>query len=88
MKSPAFWRFNQFLLIVFWLLVPLAPTLNLSIPYLNELALIIFAAHVLEIPLALTRLKHKQIPKLRIAARTLVFGFTWWLPVEKGVVSP
>lgn len=88
MKSPAFWRFNQFLLVVFWLFVPLAPTLNIAIPYLNEFAMLIFAAHVLEIPLAVSRLKHKHIPKLRIAARTLVFGFTWWLPVEKGVISP
>jgi hypothetical protein len=41
-------------------------------------------AHVLEIPLAINRLRALNLPVGKVVLKTLVFGFTWWLPLSKG----
>ncbi|HEY1057522.1 MAG TPA: hypothetical protein VGE55_02190 [Limnobacter sp.] len=87
MNNPALWRALQGGLIAFWLLAIVAPILKLNLPWLDTLAILIFVAHVLEVPLAMSRLRHSGVSTARITIRTLVYGFTWWLPVQKGVIK-
>jgi hypothetical protein len=49
------------------------------------LATIILFAHVLEIPLAFRLLKDLRPAPLRTAIGTFLFGFTYWLPVKRGI---
>lgn len=42
--------------------------------------------HLLEIPFVLKLLSDKDMGKGTIAVKTFIFGFTWWLPVKKGIL--
>lgn len=87
MSNERIWYGLQLGLVVFWLLVPLLGLIGYSVPLFNLLALIIFLAHVLEIPLAINKLRDQNLSKGKISLNTLVFGFTWWLPVSKGLIK-
>ena len=41
--------------------------------------------HLSEIPFVSAMLKDKNIGKGEVAVKTFLFGFTWWVPVKKGV---
>ena len=48
---------------------------------------IIAAIHLFEIPFVLRFDALKQLSRPRTALLTLIFGFTWWLPLKRGVTS-
>lgn len=84
MGEQRIWYGLQAGLVVFWLIVPLVGLLGFHVPFLTAFAGIILLAHVLEIPLAMNRLRSLQLPAGRVILKTVVFGFTWWLPLSKG----
>jgi hypothetical protein len=84
MGEQRIWYGLQAGLVVFWLLVPLVGLLGFHVPFLTLFAAIILLAHLLEIPLAINRLRALNLPAGKVALKTLVFGFTWWLPLSKG----
>lgn len=84
MGEQRIWYALQAGLVAFWLSVPLVGLLGFHVPVLTLLAGIILLAHVLEIPLAMNRLREQKLPAGKVILKTLVFGFTWWLPLSKG----
>ncbi|GLR27291.1 MULTISPECIES: hypothetical protein [Limnobacter] len=84
MGSGKIWYVLQGGLVVFWLAIPLIGLLGHHIMWLNMLGAIILAAHILELPVAFNRLRDKQVPVSKVCLNTVIFGFTWWLPVSKG----
>ena len=84
MGEQRVWYGLQAGLVVFWLIVPLVGMLGFHVPFLTIFAAIILLAHVLEIPLAINRLRALNLPVGKVILKTLVFGFTWWLPLSKG----
>ena len=87
MGEQRIWYGLQAGLVGFWLMVPLVGLLGFHVPFLVPFAALIFAAHVLEIPLAMNKLRDKKLPAGKVILKTLVFGFTWWLPLSKGYTS-
>ncbi|HEX4917102.1 MAG TPA: hypothetical protein VFV43_04310 [Limnobacter sp.] len=83
-EEQRIWYGLQAGLVVFWLIVPLVGLMGFHLPWLTMLAAIILLAHVLEIPLAMNKLRPLQLPSGKVILKTLVFGFTWWLPLSKG----
>jgi hypothetical protein len=46
------------------------------------------ALHVAEIPMTGLKIgKEKNIPIPTTIIKTLLFGFTWWLPLKKGIIQ-
>ena len=43
--------------------------------------------HLSEVRIAMQVGKPKDIPPLIIVVKTLLFGFTWWLPLRMGVLE-
>ncbi len=44
--------------------------------------------HILEIPtLSLKIGRDKQVPDSMIILKTILYGFTWWLPLKKGIID-
>ena len=84
MAEQRIWYVLQAGVVVFWLMVALVGLLGFYVPFLTILAGIILLAHVLEIPLAFNRLRPKNLPAGKVVLKTLIFGFTWWLPLSKG----
>jgi len=44
-------------------------------------------AHPLEIIMSYGIGRAKNIPPAMIAVKTILFGFTWWLPLKMGVIG-
>jgi hypothetical protein len=44
--------------------------------------------HILEIPAASLKIgRDKKIPVSMIIMKTILYGFTWWLPLKKGIID-
>lgn len=89
MNTKAFWYFLQFgaiglyaiaLLSGYWLF-----------PDSTQYAWSFFAGlvvlHTAEIPFIKNIGLEKNIPFSTIVVKTLLFGFTWWLPLKKGIIA-
>ena len=50
-------------------------------------ALAFLVAHVLEIPVAFSRLRDREPDPTRVVIATLVFGLTWWIPASRGLFA-
>jgi hypothetical protein len=46
---------------------------------------IVLVIHVTELVAAFIALKGLNVPPLTVIAKTLIFGFIWWLPRSRGV---
>ena len=45
----------------------------------------LFLMHCVEIPLSSKIGRERGLPMARVAIKTIIFGFTWWVPVWKGI---
>lgn len=52
---------------------------------ITKIWLIILGIHALEIPMAAVALQNKRIATPKIMLKTLIFGFTWWVPARRGI---
>lgn len=52
-----------------------------------QLWALIVAIHALELPLAFIAVRERGIPAGAVVIKTLIFGFTWWVPVRRGIVA-
>ncbi|MFH2129196.1 MAG: hypothetical protein ABIK68_02380 [bacterium] len=44
--------------------------------------------HTAELPVSL-RIRNKNNPSIQIVImKTLLYGFTWWVPVKRGIIDP
>lgn len=64
----------------FWIVVPAYLLISLVMPFLLVLAALLLVAHTLELPIAFLRLRGKNLPTMEVISKTLLYGFTWWLP--------
>lgn len=55
--------------------------------WIAQLWAIIVAIHVLEIPMALMAVQDRGLSPGATAIKTLIFGFTWWVPARRGVYA-
>lgn len=51
----------------------------------TQLWALIVAIHILEIPMAFIAVQDRNIVWGATVLKTLVFGFTWWVPARRGV---
>lgn len=56
---------------------------------LNSLSLflILLTIHILEIPTAHKIGRKNNLSATRTIVKTLLFGFTWWVPLKKGIIN-
>lgn len=47
--------------------------------------LAVLALHTAELPAALRLAREKSIPTGLAVLKTLLLGFTWWLPLKRGI---
>jgi hypothetical protein len=47
----------------------------------------LFFLHLSEVRIAMEVGKPKDIPPLTIVIKTILFGFTWWLPLRMGIMD-
>ena len=87
LDNKALWMAQNLVLVVFWLAALGLLAMGQSHHWLVLVAAVIFAAHILELPLAFRVLRGRGAAPLRVVGMTLLFSFTWWLPARRGVYS-
>jgi hypothetical protein len=84
--KPVFWYGLQVSTILLYVVL-IAGGYALQIPALGwGLFGAIFLLHVFELKTALAVGREKGLSIRRIVLKNLVFGFTWWLPLKKGIL--
>ncbi len=89
-KSKKFWYFLMIGAIVLYLLsIILGRYLfpgDLFLSHIFFIGLVIL--HIVEIPIVSLKIgKERGIPVLIIVINTLLYGFTWWLPLKMGIID-
>jgi len=89
MNSKGFWYFLMAGAVGLWVVVLLAAIL---VPSISMIAWIVFIAlaalHVLEFPLVSKKIADgKGISGSTAFIKTILFGFTWWLALKKGIIE-
>ena len=89
MKSKNFWYFLMFGAVVLWAAVLCIAVL---VPSASAAAWIFFILlvilHIAEYPLVTAKLgKDRGLTPGSIFIKTFLFGFTWWLPLKKGIIE-
>ncbi len=83
--SKGFWLANNAIVLALYGVAGALAFQGQTAHWAVVLAGVIVAAHVLEIPVAARVLKGKSTSALRLALCTVLFGFTWWVPANKGI---
>jgi len=88
-EKREFWYFLMFGALGLWIAVFLLGFLLFPESRTGKAALPIalFILHLSEVPLSLRIGKSKGISQQRVVINTLLFGFTWWLPIKRGVLE-
>ncbi|MBW2636726.1 MAG: hypothetical protein JRC86_04245 [Deltaproteobacteria bacterium] len=89
LDKKGFWYFLMFGAIVLWVAViwlgyVIFPhsAVGKAVPFVLTLML-----HLSEIPISSKIGRAKGVPRARVIILTAIFGFTWWLPLKRGVIS-
>ncbi len=83
-KTENFWKVVQAGVAAFWLAIPAFFLGGISMPLLVILGVILLVLHTLELPVAFIKLRGMGVPPVQTVVKTLLYGFTWWLPLSKG----
>ncbi len=85
-NKPLFWYLLQAsTLILYGVLVGGGNALGL--PWLGwGLYAALFVLHLFELKTALRVGREKGLSDLRIVLLNLIFGFTWWVPLKRGIL--
>lgn len=86
-RSRTFWLLQMLALAALYLAAAWLAIHGMTAHVLVQMAGIILAAHVLEIPLAFYMLKERQPQVLRTMFATLLFGLVWWIPARRGLFA-
>ncbi|MBN2158447.1 MAG: hypothetical protein JW807_03555 [Spirochaetes bacterium] len=90
MSNKGFWYFLMFgSICLFALCIALGYYLFPDRPFLKWIFFIgLLVFHMAEIPAASMKIgTDRNIPASTVAAKTMLFGFTWWLPLKKGILD-
>jgi hypothetical protein len=89
MSSKGFWYFLMAGAIGLWVVVLLAAILFPAISMVAWIVFIVLAGlHVLEFPLVSKKIADgKCISGSTAFIKTILFGFTWWLVLKKGIIE-
>ena len=86
-KKPAFWYLLQAsTIILYGVLIGGGNVLGL--PWLGwGLYTALFVLHLFELKTALRVGHAKGLSDMRIVIMNLIFGFTWWVPLKRGIIQ-
>jgi hypothetical protein len=88
MNSKRFWQINMAGSIGLWILSVVVGFTLFPENHLAAWGLFIglVIIHTAELPISLKIGKESGFSSQTVVIKTLLFGFTWWLPVKKGII--
>jgi len=86
-NKPLFWRLNQLLTILLYELLVFGGY-AFRIPWLGwALFGTLILLHLVELKTALGIAGKHKVRPARAVLMTILFGYTWWLPLKRGIIS-
>ena len=86
-NKPLFWRLNQLITILLYELLVFGGY-AFNVPWLGwALVGALILLHIAELKTALRIGKKHKLKTGRILLMTILFGFTWWLPLKRGIIN-
>jgi len=86
-NKPLFWRVNQLLTILLYELL-IFGGYAFSIPWLGWVLFgVLILLHIVELKTSLAIAKKHKVKTTRAFLMTVIFGFTWWLPLKRGLIN-
>ncbi|MFA5939953.1 MAG: hypothetical protein WC809_11415 [Sinimarinibacterium sp.] len=86
-KTRGFWLSQMLVLIVFYAAAIVLSLNGLTSHVVVKVAMVLLAAHILEIPLAFYALRGRNPQALRVMIATSLFGLIWWIPAKRGLLA-
>ena len=86
-NTRGFWLSQMLVLILFYGAAIVLSLNGLTSHFAVKVAMVLLAAHVLEIPLAFYVLRGRNPRALRVMIATLLFGLIWWIPAKRGLLA-
>jgi len=89
MRSVYLWKILMAGAVVLWLFALLAGLVFYSEhgPAAWALFFVLIVIHILEIPLCIRLGRKHGVPAGAAVIRAMVFGFTWWVPLKRGILN-
>lgn len=87
LNTRGFWLSQMLVLIVFYAAAIVLSLNGLATHVVVKVAIVLLAAHLLEIPVAFYVLKGRNPQALRVMMATLLFGLVWWIPAKRGLLA-
>ncbi|MBN2282367.1 MAG: hypothetical protein JXO48_00590 [Deltaproteobacteria bacterium] len=88
LKRKEFWYVLMFGAVALWIIVIIFGRLLFESPAGRALLPVaLLALHCIEVPHALRVAGKRGFPSSRVMINTIIFGFTWWVPVSRGVFN-
>lgn len=87
MRSSPFWLFSNVIIFAFHVVATFTFLSNpdaFSLIWI-KLWIALFFIHFLELPIAFLATRERPASMVQTILMTMLFGFTWWLPVRLGV---
>ena len=89
-QNKRFWYFLMFGAIVLYALSILLGRYlfpgDLLMSHIFFIGLVVL--HIVEIPAVSLKIgREKGLPSMIVVMNTLLYGFTWWLPLKKGIID-
>jgi len=88
MNSKKVWIFLMIQALVLWVAVIILGDYLFPEDRFKSLIpfLFVFGLHVVELPIACKIGMGRKLPITRTIIKTLLFGFTWWVPLKKEII--
>lgn len=88
MNSKKVWNFLMIQALVLWVAVIILGDYLFPEDRFKSLIpfLLVFGLHVVELPIACKIGMGRKLPITRTIIKTLLFGFTWWVPLKKEII--
>ena len=88
-NSKTFYRIMRGSTLLIWLfLIVLVIVGENNLSLVAGIAFVVlFFIHLAELPISLSIGREKNLGTGTVVIKTLVFGFTWWLPLRKGMIN-
>lgn len=87
--NKVFWSLSRALVAITWgILIILGFIFPSQIAgTVKVLALVLLLIHIMETPISVKIGVERGVAKEVAITKTLIYGFTWWIPLKRGVIN-
>ncbi len=88
LNNKTFYLILRSSVLLIWIVLIILAVTGGSLAVVGGVAfLVMLLLHMAELPISMSIGREKKLETRRVVFKTLVYGFTWWLPLRKGIID-